>query len=64
MNFSYSISDGQVKIKRFYGEEQSLVVPCSLNGQAVAEIGAYAFRDYGNLKYITINSYEGSLECV
>ena len=54
MNFSYSISDGQVKIKRFYGEEESIAVPCSLNGQAVAEIGAYAFQDCRKLREIQL----------
>ncbi len=53
-NFNYEIYDGRVMITKYKGSEANVIVPDEIEGQAVTEIGFYAFEaDYG-LETVTL----------
>ena len=54
-DFEYKVnSDGTATITDYYGEVTELVIPSTLDGYKVTEIGSYAFRDCSSLTGITI----------
>ena len=56
-DFEYKVnSDGTATITDYYGEVTELVIPSTLDGYKVTEIGSYAFRDCSSLTGITIPS--------
>ena len=56
-DFEYKVnSDGTATITDYYGEVTELVIPSTLDGYKVTEIGSYAFRDCSSLESITIPS--------
>lgn len=45
-NFEYEINNGEAKIVRYIGNALEIVVPDTIEGCKVTEIGNYAFEDY------------------
>jgi len=53
-DFNYTISDGEVMIKEYKGNDTSVVIPSEIEGYPVTQIGDFAFKDCSGLTSITI----------
>ena len=53
-DFEYTISDGKVTITDYYGERPNVIIPDTIEGYPVTEIGSWAFYNCTSLTSITI----------
>lgn len=65
-NYEYSVANGKAKIEKYYGKEANVVVPTTLGGYEVTEIGIDAFENF-ELESVTIpeqieRMYHGSFK--
>ena len=53
-NFDYEVVDGGVTITKYKGKDTNVVIPESISGAPVTEIGFYAFEANGDIKSVSL----------
>ena len=51
-NFEYSVNNGSVVIEKYTGTESFVIIPDSIEGIPVTQIGDEAFRNHGEIKEV------------
>ena len=62
-DFNYTVlSDGTLKITKYKGKANNVVIPETIDGKKVTVIGSYAFYDYTRKNSLTIPSSLKTIE--